>query len=211
VSKAYSNLKDLLPQLSNCLDQINSDTFSGDPDDLVDALALPIFMIDDALGNMDQIVQVADEIDKEKQMAIIFAFLTAIFIFVPMAGEVAGTIGALAGIARIASLLGVLGNTALDIYTIVDDPNNAPLAIFSLITGPMALGDVATMAKAAKARRDMSSDQVGKLGKGISDRMESIDKIRGVCLLKRSMVIPSSIEPWPMSVLDSQTIHGYVG
>ena len=54
-----------------------------------------------------------------------------------------------AGIARIAALLGALGDIAMDIYSIVDDPNNAPLAILSFTTCQLAIMDLAQVAKAA--------------------------------------------------------------
>lgn len=61
------------------------------------------------------------------------AFLTAIFFFIPVIGEGAGAVSSMAAIGRIVALLVEVGNVALDIYTIVDDPDNAPLglALFS--------------------------------------------------------------------------------
>lgn len=61
------------------------------------------------------------------------AFPTVIFFFIPVIGEGAGAVSSMAAIGRIVALLGEVGNVALDIYTIVDDPDNAPLglALFS--------------------------------------------------------------------------------
>jgi chitinase len=56
-------------------------------------------------------------------------------------------------------VLGAAGNTAFNIYTIVDDPKNAPLAIVSPIMAPLALADVAVVAKAAQIRRGMGTSE----------------------------------------------------
>lgn len=181
VSGAHDRLQTLPGQLSTSLDQMTKGSFSGNALDLVDALSMPIFMVSEALDQMNVIVSVADEIDREKRMAIIFAFLSAIFFFIPVAGEVAGSVAAMAGIARIAELIGAAGNSAMDIYTIVNDPANAPLAIFDLVLTPLSLGDLAMMAKAASARRGMSEGDVGKLGKTMKNKLDLIEAAKRTC------------------------------
>ena len=79
----------------------------------IDAISMPILMIADAVENMDSIVKTAEKIDKKKRQAMIFAFLSALFFLVPVAGEVIGTLTTFAGIARIAALIGELGALAM--------------------------------------------------------------------------------------------------
>ncbi|KAK3945004.1 hypothetical protein QBC46DRAFT_435648 [Diplogelasinospora grovesii] len=182
VSKAYSNLQNLKgDEFSTAINSVSSGTYSGDPMDLVDALSLPIFMISDAIDGMNSVVKVADQIDHEKMMAIVFGFLSAIFFFIPIAGEIAGEVAALAGISRIAALIGAAGNAAMDIYQVVDAKGNAPLAIFDLITAPLALADVGAIAKAAGIRRAMKPEELDGLGK-VKNKLDIVDdiKLRGV-------------------------------
>ncbi|KAH8896256.1 hypothetical protein GQ53DRAFT_713976 [Thozetella sp. PMI_491] len=206
VVNAENSVKNLPSQLDDVLSQLSSNTLYGDPDDIIDAIALPIFMIADAIENMDQVVAVADEIDRQKRMAIIFAFLAAIFFFIPIAGEIAGSVAALAGIARIASLIGELGSVAMDIYDVVNNPNNAPLFIFGLLGSVGGLRDVAGVASAAKARRAMASGDVAKLGTKLKGRLDLIDSIKGGCIRKRELIVTEPF--WPMTGLDGRAIPG---
>ncbi|KAH8901623.1 hypothetical protein GQ53DRAFT_851577 [Thozetella sp. PMI_491] len=178
VSKAYNSLTDLRGDgFDDAISQVTTGDYEGDPYDLVDALSLPIFMISDAIDGMNQVVDVANEIDHEKMMAIIFGFLSAIFFFIPIAGEIAGEVAALAGISRIAALIGAAGDSAMDIYNVVNNKGNAPLEIFSLITAPLAIMDIAAIAKAASIRRAMSADDVKGLGK-VKDKLDIVDDIK---------------------------------
>ncbi|KAH8432872.1 uncharacterized protein LDX57_010504 [Aspergillus melleus] len=166
VAKARQNLTNLSPDLEKVIKDIKADHFLGNVDELVDALSLPISMISDAVDNMHKIVEIAEDIREEKSKAILLAFLSAIFFFIPIIGEVASAVQSLATIGRIVSLLGATGNAALDIYTLVDDKDNAPLAICGLILAPLALFDAVAVSKAANVRRGMSASDIKKLGEG---------------------------------------------
>jgi hypothetical protein len=107
--------------------------------------------------------------------------LTAVFLIIPVIGEVASAVTGIGEIAGITALLGTIGNTALDIYTIVDDPENAPLSIFNLILTLLALGDIVKLSEAANLRRLMRDADVAKLGGKVKKRMDSIEKVKGKC------------------------------
>ncbi|KAK1148087.1 hypothetical protein N8T08_010725 [Aspergillus melleus] len=141
-------------------------------------------MISDAVDNMHMLVEIAENIREEKSKAILLAFLSAIFFFIPITGEVASAVQSLATIGRIVSLLGATGNADLDIYTLIDDKDNAPLAIFSLILAHLALSDAVAISKAANVRREMSASDIKKLGEGTSMRMDSISRVKNVCRVK---------------------------
>ncbi|KAJ5159039.1 uncharacterized protein N7500_008690 [Penicillium coprophilum] len=181
VSDAHKNVTLLSTEMSRALDLMTKGSFSLDADDLVDALSLPISMIADAVDSMEKVKEIGEKIEETKRQAILMAFLTAIFFFIPVVGEVAGAVSSMAAIGRIVALLGEVGNVALDIYTIVDDPKNAPLAIFGLILSPLALTDAVAIGRAASARRSMSADDVAKLGEGLNARLSKISNIKNVC------------------------------
>ncbi|KAK3330048.1 killer toxin alpha/beta [Apodospora peruviana] len=174
--KGLENTIDFVPQMEDAIDALAVDSYDADPYELVDAVALPIFMIADAVDQMAKVVEVADDIIEKERKAIIFAFLSAILFFIPIAGEILGTVAAMANIGRIIALLGELANVANDIATIVTDPDNAPLAIMSLLTGPLAIADAAKIGKAANIRRGMKGDDVVKLGGKIEGRMKTVAK-----------------------------------
>jgi len=153
----------------------------GLSDDAVDALTLPVFMVEDAILNMGKIRDIGNKIDAAKRKMIIMAFLTAIFFFVPFVGEIVGSIAALVNIGRIMVLAGAVGNTALEIFSIVDDRDDLPLAILGIVLAPLALLDIGAIAKAAGYRRGMAVADIKKLGAGPNLRMDSVTRIKGMC------------------------------
>lgn len=73
---------------------------------------------------MENVLTVADEIDAEKRRALILEFLSAIFLFIPIVGEVTGSISALADIGAVLTMIGVMGNVATDIYGMASSKKN---------------------------------------------------------------------------------------
>lgn len=182
VSKGLTNAGNLPDQITSALQAMQLMAYYGDSSEIVDAIALPIAMIAAGVESMESVVQTADKIDEEKRKAIILAFLSAILFFVPIAGELVGAVTELGAIADVIALLGVAGNAALDVYTIVDTPQNAALAIVDLVMAPAALADVAVIAKAANIRRGMAVEDVARLGGRVGARMGKVEKLTGVCL-----------------------------
>jgi hypothetical protein len=180
VTKALEKTQTLGTQISDVLFTLQMSGWAGDVTTLIDSISLPVLMIASATESMEQVAEVADEIEEAKRKAIIFAFLFAILIFIPVVGEIAGTAG-LADLALALRLAETVGNAGMDIYSIVEDPKNAPLAIFGLVLAPLALADAAVLAKAANARRAMREEDIVRLGGKISTRMKIIEKIKGKC------------------------------
>lgn len=186
VEEARGNLNSLGPDLGAVISQLKKGIFLGSSYDLVDGLSLPILMIDDAIDNMQQIDDTVDEWEEEKRKNILMAFLSAIFFFVPVIGQVVGTVAALANVGRILLMAGIAGNVAIGIHDIVDDPGNAPLAIFGLVLEPFAIFDIAKISKAANVRRAMSPDDIAALGAKSSGKSKVIDDIQNVCTIRRT-------------------------
>ena len=181
VQKALDNSNNLAGQISDALTNLQLGCYYGDSSELVDSLSIPVLMIAQAVDSMSSIEATADEIDEEKRKSIILAFIGAILFFIPVVGEVVGSVTEAADIASIIAVIGAAGNAAMDVYTIVDDPKNAPLAIFSLILAPLGLSDLVTITRAANLRRGMKDSDIVALGGKVSDRMNTIKKITGTC------------------------------
>ncbi|KAH6603443.1 glycoside hydrolase family 18 [Trichoderma cornu-damae] len=184
IQKGLENVQVLGPQIEGIITTLKLDGWVDDAPALIDSLSLPILMIASATEKMALVKKIAEKIDEERQKAFILAFLSAIFLFIPIIGEIAGAIGELADVGAILSMIGAAGNAGLDIYTIVDDPKNAPLAIFDLVLSPLALGDISKVKMAAQIRRGMRAEDVAKLGKSVESRMDTIDKVIGKCVAR---------------------------
>ncbi|EPS35643.1 hypothetical protein H072_10908 [Dactylellina haptotyla CBS 200.50] len=178
VQDALTKSSTLGLQLNRALGAVMIKAYNGDVEELIDAVSLPIIVIAAAVDSMQKVEDAGIEIEEQKRKALILAFITAILFFVPIAGELLGSIAALADIASVITILGALGNVALDIYTVVDDPHNAPLAIFSLVLAPLALTDLAAISKAATIKRSMKAEEVAKLGGNVAKRMHIVQKIQ---------------------------------
>ncbi|KAH6605499.1 hypothetical protein Trco_004652 [Trichoderma cornu-damae] len=184
VAQAQSASGGLGQAIQDALDTIDALSYGCADEDLVDAIGLPIFMIQEAVYQMSQVVKVADEITEAQRKALILAFVGAILFLLPVIGEALGSVAELADIAAIVSAIGEIGNVAFDVYSIVDDPKNSLFSIFSLILAPLALLDVAQVAKAANFRRGLSTDDVTKLGPRVGESLGKIEKIKpNVCKL----------------------------
>ncbi|KAL6825858.1 hypothetical protein J3E69DRAFT_380961 [Trichoderma sp. SZMC 28015] len=184
VKKGLENAETLGPQIDSIITTLKLDGWIGEGSDLIDSLSMPIFVIASATEKMGLVESIADKIEEENTKAIILGFLTAIFLFIPIVGEIVGTVAELADVAVIVGLIGAAGNAGMDIYTIVDDPDNALLAIFDLILSPLALEDVVKISRAAEIRRGMTGDEVAKLGDYIKSMMDTIEKVKGKCVTR---------------------------
>lgn len=171
-----------------------------------DALSLFIVMARDTVDSMQTIDDAADQMNEEKRKNPL-SFFSAIFFFIPIVGQLVSSLTVFAGIGRIIALIGAAGNTALTIHDVVNDPGNAPLAMFGLILEPVALLDFAKVNKVASFYRAMPADELKKLGAKTSARMTSIDNIKGRCrvLSKRDRFPVARL---PMSSLTGEEIHG---
>ncbi|ETS82692.1 hypothetical protein PFICI_04568 [Pestalotiopsis fici W106-1] len=181
VQSGLDAASDLPDQIDSILTQLKVLTYLGDPYELIDAISLPILMIASGVESMQEVIKTADKIEEAERKAIILAFISALLLFIPIVGEVASAVAGAADVAAVIAILGTVGNAAFDIYTIVDDKDNAPLAIVDLILAPLALADVAIVAKAATIRRGMDVADIAKLGERVESRMSKLQSVTGVC------------------------------
>jgi hypothetical protein len=144
-------------------------------------VSVPIFLIANAVEDMDRVEEIADKIDEEKKKALILAFIGAILFFIPIAGEVLGSVVEIGDMAAIITLVSVAGDVATGVYSIVDDPQNPLLGIMQIILTPLALANRGQVAKAASIRRGMSEDDVLRLGGKIATRLGTIKKVAAAC------------------------------
>ncbi|KAM7217980.1 putative glycoside hydrolase family 18 protein [Rhypophila decipiens] len=201
IDKAHGGMQNLKPQMESALSMTHSQYGAIDPflTDVVDSTSMPVMMMVEAVKQMTTISDTVDKWDEEKRKSIILAFLTAIFIFIPIAGQVGAAFMTTATVARIAAAIGVAGDIAMGIYSAVEDPDNLPLAIIGIVLAPLGLLDAGQMAKAANFRKTMGRPGVQKLGKGVSEPLDTISRIRGdKCLLPKNKKRDMGLEfvPW---------------
>lgn len=91
-------------------------------------------------------------------------------VFIPVAGSAAGSIGG--GLLRtIINISGELGNLAVGIYSVVDEPGNPLVSILGMLLGGV---NIRPFKEIATYRRNMKSEDLNQLGpiKKDLDRIE---------------------------------------
>jgi hypothetical protein len=122
---------------------------------------------DDCLGCREHVVggENGRQARGRRAEAILLAIMSAILFFIPIAGDfLGGGVAKAANISRVIAVFGTAGNAAFDVYTVVDDHRTAPLAIVGLTMVPLPLVGVAVVIKAWQIRREMSTEEIAKLG-----------------------------------------------
>lgn len=119
---------------------------------------------------MQQVADIGEHIEDEKRKQLILIFLTAFLLILPGVGEALDALVDIALISRIITLIGDVGNAALTVYDIVDDPKSVPLAIFGLLLGGVASRSEKSFSDAARIRRGMSDKMIAALERALALR-----------------------------------------
>ncbi|KAI0882847.1 putative glycosyl hydrolase, family 18 [Annulohypoxylon maeteangense] len=172
---------DSFPKATDMLDRFKTVRMYGNWDDLmeltdlVDATSLPGYSTEEAVASMEKIVEQAGEIEKKQREEFILNFITGLLFWIPIVGEAIGA----AGMTTVRSLLRLIGSTGdagLAVYDIVNNPENAFMAVFSYLAGA-GLGR-AGFRNAANSRRGLSSSEYDSLG-GVKTKLDLVQNIRG--------------------------------
>lgn len=146
------NPKEIVDEARGNLDKINSEFFAmemdisldqwdGSPEDAVQVLSAPVFMLSDAVASMEEVKEMGEEIEEAQETNLILTILSGVLFLIPFVGPVVGSLGrAGATIARLMSAVEATAAAGLSIYEIVEDPESAPFAILGMLTGGSGRG-----------------------------------------------------------------------
>jgi hypothetical protein len=141
--------------------------------DMVDSTSLPAYSTEEAVAAMEKIVKKADEIKKAEREEFILNFIMGLLFFIPFVGEAAAGLTAIRSIAR---LIGTVGDAALTVYGVVQDPENAFMTVFSALAGAgVGRGG---FKKAASSRRHMKKEDYDSLGP-VKGKLDTVEDLRG--------------------------------
>ncbi|OAA54596.1 killer toxin subunits alpha/beta [Niveomyces insectorum RCEF 264] len=137
VEKAGAGIDALRDELDDKTFDLILDAWDSDnPDDIAQALALPVFMVADAVDSMQQVKAIGKQVQDEKKKDLILEILQGVLFLIPFVGEAAGALGRIgASIARLLLAFDQLANAGLGVYSIVEDPSMAPVAIMGMLMG----------------------------------------------------------------------------
>ncbi|KAF7137072.1 hypothetical protein CNMCM5793_006960 [Aspergillus hiratsukae] len=137
--------------------------WGGLGDDVVQAYSTAVFMLAEAIDRMENVISIATDWENEQAKQKILDIVMIVLLVVPFLGELDAISDSLIGLARMLELAGAVGNTGLDLYTVIEDPEMAPMVITQyLFRGgsrePSEFSDMAA------ARRKMTDDDEEALG-----------------------------------------------
>ena len=167
-------------------------TWGGNNEEAAQVAAQPVFMIVQAIESMKKIrelgLEYKEEEDKKKQKELILLIVTLVLFFIPVVGEASAALGfTTATVARIALMIGFVGDAALTAISVVDDPLIAPIAALGMLVGvggaaARTPGRVAELAKGQRAMR--ASGIVSKMGDLFKRNDDLLQKVANVCRKK---------------------------
>ncbi|KAK2038862.1 hypothetical protein LZ31DRAFT_588081 [Colletotrichum somersetense] len=160
--------------------------YADDPGDIITAAAMPVFMLEGVIESMKQIKKIGAEQQALDKKSLVLEILSIILALLPIAGElVSAAFGGAAIVARMALLIGEIGNAALTIEGIVEDPVSAPFAIMGPLVGPFGGSSRRTSAQgfraAAAARKALTAEKLTLFGNRFVKQDARVQKIVNAC------------------------------
>jgi hypothetical protein len=137
--------------------------WQGSAADIITALAVPVFMVQNTIDEMEDAKELGEQVEKEEAKNQLILILSLVFMIVPLLGELAAVAADLTQVARLVAIAGVPGNTALGIQYIVENPEMAPFAILDMLSGGR-LKSPKEFKEAAAFRCAMSLDSIKAMG-----------------------------------------------
>ena len=147
-------------------------------------------MLEDAVGYLQKVVDLGKEIEAAWKATDLLNFLSALFMIIPMAGQLIATAAlrpVLQVLGRAMLYAGEASGLGLTIKGVVDDPSSWPWLIFNMVMSTKGIRDAETNVKASQIARKMSYDDIKKFSQVSADNIVKIrkvmqpDKIKKVC------------------------------
>lgn len=180
VTKAMGNQGNLRNTLVAQTFNVGMGLWNGSNADVVAALAIPVFLMQNAIEGMEEAKELGDKEEKEEAKSKLLTILSVAFLVVPFLGEAAAVSAGATTMARVIAMIGAGANTGLALQTVIEDPNMAPFAIMDLLS----LGRLKApkdYVNAVKFRGAMKDTDISALGTKFATRDAMIQKIVRRC------------------------------
>lgn len=176
IVKSMPKLQSLQFQIAARQADISLGTWNGSFVDIAQAISLPVFMVNQSISSMEDAKEKGKEVAAKKRRDLILEILGVVFMFIPFLDDLAPELLLADGLMDAAAFL---GNTALAIKGIVDEPLSAPMALLGILTDGAASKTEGDYAKMAKARDSIDEGELTKMGtviKTLDDKFQSVVK-----------------------------------
>lgn len=190
--KALPNIPNL--QLSISLTQLSiaSGGFDGVIDDVVQTISTAVFTLSELVDRIYNVVDIGEKVAAEDKKERILKIIGGVFLALPFLGPLSGLGDVIEGFDALLALAGTVANEGYDIYSMVQNPDSAPVAILSMLLGfdaGSAVGEISDESlgavkydSLAASRRGMKSAEIKGFGHVFEDKMNQVDSIVSKCL-----------------------------
>ncbi|KUJ15980.1 pectin lyase-like protein [Mollisia scopiformis] len=168
VSNPKDVISDALPTVANLSVtiiarqlELVTGAWYGPTDDLVQVISMPVFLIVQAISDMNEVKTVGQQEEKELKQQLTWEILGIIFAFIPFLDDLTPEIE---GLDLVLSFVDAGANTALAIADIVANPMSAPMEIFGLLTGGGVRDEDDFASMAATRKEEVTEADIGKIG-----------------------------------------------
>ncbi|KAK7741779.1 hypothetical protein SLS53_004843 [Cytospora paraplurivora] len=185
ITSSLPNYQNVSNWLNDIVMDMSAGCFTANDVDAIDAMSVSVYTVDAAIAQMQQVSEVGEEVEEAEKKALeenlIFFFVSALLLLIPGLGEGLDAILDTTFLARMATLIGDVGDAALTLYSVYEDPDSAPIAIAGLLIGGAISREDSIFASAAKLRRAMSADDVAALGARAETNLKKIENMKQTC------------------------------
>ena len=181
ITKSLTKYREFSSWLTDVSGSAQIDQYEESEGDVVDASVITVLSVQAAADAMQTVAEDGEEAIEEQRKRTIVAFVTAFLLIVPGVGEAAGAALAAAWVGRLAALVDVAGNTALGIYSIVEDKSNAPGEVVGILFGFLGARNNFGWGNAAKKSRAIDDVVFKKLGDFVASGVLKSRKLLNKC------------------------------
>lgn len=176
VTEIKPNLDDIRTSISAAFFDVGAGIWEGNNADVLQVLSVPIFLLLQAVDSMDEAKEIGEDALEEEKKNLILNILSAVLFFIPFVGQYAAMALRLANVARMIMIGGFVGNAALTIQDVIENPENAAIAIMGLLSGGR-VRSARDFDALGGTRRDMTkrgSSRMGETFRRHDDRLQSL-------------------------------------
>ncbi|PNP52630.1 hypothetical protein THARTR1_06795 [Trichoderma harzianum] len=183
VDEAIPKIEELVDLLAWTIPMLRMGGLDASNEDPTLAFSMPVFMLEDAVESIKKIKEIGEKEKESKKRDLILHILTIVFSVLAFVGELAPALGAGSFIARALRIIGDIGEVgegALSIVDIIDDPLSAPFVILEMLLGPMGVkrkGARSGFKSAGDARRALDESKLKLFSKEFQRKDELIHQI----------------------------------
>ncbi|KAF9881459.1 killer toxin subunits alpha/beta [Colletotrichum karsti] len=182
IKMARENMDNITSTFDDVFISIGLEDWNEGYENAVEVLSVPVFMLEDAVASMKEVKDIGKDWKEEQEKNLILKIIEGVLFLLAFVGPIVGTLGRVGGaIARLVSALEGAAGVGLGIYSIIEDPTTAPLAILMMVMGELggAAGKRGQFAGLNKKKNDMTSKEKDNMGASYSKNTPKVQSIMG--------------------------------